>query len=325
LQKPEGMQSPQLHRKGASMPSHLNQSISFLKPHAARSEKTIQYVLETFRRNGIDVVQRRTVTSEEIATGGLVDRHYAANARRGTFENALALELKDGAKEAFRIAFEEEWDDAVRAGKVVSGEVMRGRLGNISGEDLNTLWARYGAHKLSGGCYASWFEEEGCYVVNGFYPSVREQFTRSGAVVEILVSAFDMPWATFRRDIVGRTNPAAADEGSIRGYLHDHAAEFGLLVDSRDNVLHASASPFESLCEAQIWLPDRPLSQDPLWRQIHRKSGLSPKRLVERLLNWQTTNPLIAAFGDTGPILDVLQNHDTPDVASALLQLLAEA
>lgn len=307
------------------MPTHANQAVTFIKPHAVRSPETVAFILDTFRHQGIEVLERRTVTAETIAANGLVDRHYAANARRGTFDNAADLDLTDAAKESFQTIFEEPWDEAVAAGRVFSGEGMRRKLGNISGEDLNTLWARYGAHKLCGGCYASWFGEQACYVINGFYPSNREIFTRPGASIELLLVGFDLPWRTFRRDIIGSTNPAAADESSIRGHLHDHAEAFGLLVDSRDNVIHASASPFEAFCERRVWLPDQAIGQDPLWRQIHRKSGLSPKALERLLLDWHATNPIVSAEDRTGALLDLLEDRDTAEVAATLLSLLAQA
>jgi hypothetical protein len=123
--------------------------------------------------------------------------------------------------------------------------------------------------------------------------------------------------------VIGSTNPAAAEEQSIRGHLHDHAEAFGLRVDSRDNVIHASASPFEALCEARIWMPGWSLSRDPLWRRIHRKAGLPAPALAERLQDWHATNPTVTAAGRTAPLLDLLEDLDTPAAAAALLELLA--
>lgn len=302
-----------------------NQALTFIKPHAVRSQAALTFVLDTFGDHNIDVLDRRIVTAEEIEADGLIDRHYASNARRGMFDSAMTLDLDDAAKEAFRTVFEEDWDDAVGAGRVFSGETMRQKLGNVSGEQLNTLWAHHGARKLGSGCYVSLFEEQGCYVVNGFYPSVREQFTRPGAVLEVFVVGFDQAWAEFRRDIIGSTNPAAADEASIRGFAHDHAGALGLVVDSRDNVIHASASPFESLCECLIWLPERPLAKDPLWRLLHKKAGLAPNALRAQLLAWHAANPVVELPDHIGPLLDVLEDRDTADVAADLLYLLNPA
>lgn len=299
-----------------------NQALTFIKPHAVRNQAVLTYILDEFKARDIEVVFQHSIGAEEIEAGALMDRHYAANARRGTFDNAAALELKDEAKEIFRMAFEEEWDAAVAQGKVFSGEAARKKLGNLSGEALNAIWARHGASKLSGGCYVAWLEDEGIYVVNGFYPSIREQFTAPGAELNLMVVAFDMPWAEFRRDVIGSTNPAAADENSIRGYAHDHAAAFGMQITSRDNVIHASASPFEALCETLIWLPERPLGTDPLWKRIHKKSGLSAAALTGRLLEWHALNPIIELEGAEGPVLDLLEDRDTPEVAAALLGLL---
>ncbi len=301
-----------------------NQALTFLKPHAARSPAVRQFVLDTFRGYGIDVLAERRMTGRQILADNLVDRHYAANARRGTFEHAMAVDLKDSAREAFRIAFDQTWEDAVREGKVFSGEAMRQRLG-LNGEALNERWAHYGAHKLSAGCYAAWFEQEDCYVLNGFYPSVREQFTREDATLDIFAVGFELPWATFRSDVIGSTSPAAAVEGSIRGHLHDHAAEYGLLVDSRDNVIHASASPFEALCEGWIWLPTRQAPKDPLWKLLRHKTRLSAAPLRERLQDWHETNPLVRLPHREGSLLDLLEDHDTPEVAQDLLHLLNDA
>ena len=305
------------------MKAPTNQAVTFIKPHAVSSPAAVAHVLDVFRRHGIAVVERRSVPAADMAAGGLIDRHYANNARFGTADNAQSLTLRDAAKDVFRTAFDEEWDAVVREGRVFSGEAMRRRLGNLSGEALNALWARHGARKLCGGCYVSRFEPENCYVVNGFYPSIREQFTRPGAAVELFLVAFELPWRTFRSDVIGSTNPAAAEEQSIRGYLHDHAGEFGLRIDARDNVIHASASPFEALCEARIWMPARSLSRDPLWRLIHRKAGLPAPALAARLEHWHATNPMATLAGRTEPLLDLLEDLDTPAAAAALLDVLA--
>lgn len=301
----------------------LNQALAFIKPHAVESQKAHDHIAGVFKENGISIIQSKRVTAEEIAADNIIDRHYANNARFGTANNIHDLSLRDSAKEVFRVAFEEEWDTVLAEGRLFSGESMRKKLGHISGEALNERWAGHGAHKLCGGCYVSFFEPEGSYVINGFYPSIREQFTRPGAAVELMTVAFDMPWNTFRASIIGSTNPAAAEEQSIRGYMHDNADKFGLLPDSRDNIIHASASPFEALCESRIWLSKWSPSSDPLWRLIRRKVGMSPESLLGLLMEWHATNPILT-IGATSPapLLDRLEDLDTPAVAALILKLL---
>ena len=298
--------------------STINQALAFIKPHVVQNAKVVALIEDFFDDAGIAIVARRTWSAAEMRASGVVDRHYAANARTGTCLDAAHLPVDEAARSEFAAIFELGWEVALRSGRVVSGLVAQERLG-ISAEELNGRWAKYGGRKIAGGLYVSHFTEENLYVLNGFYPSMREIFTAEGASILVLLLDFSpdhLNWKRFRDEIIGITNPAAADESSIRGLLFDQQKKLHITVTYRENVIHASASAFEALGEKALWLPELPLSRDPLWQALEG-SGIT----FERLRTWREDNPLVTLDGRTATILDLLENLDTAPTAEKLRQL----
>lgn len=298
--------------------SPINQALAFIKPHVVQNGKVVALIEDFFDDAGIAMVARRTWSAAEMRASGVVDRHYAANARTGTCLDAARLPVDEAARSEFAAIFELRWETALKSGCVVSGQVAQEHLG-ISAEELNGLWANYGAHKIAGGIYVSYFTDEKLYVLNGFYPSMREIFTAEGASILVLLLDFSpeqLSWKRFRDEIIGITNPAAADEASIRGLLFDQQKKLGITVTYRENVIHASASAFEALGEKALWMPELPLSRDPLWQALEG-SGLT----FERLRTWREENPLVTLDGHTATLLDLLENLDTAPTAEKLRQL----
>ncbi|MEI8242783.1 MAG: hypothetical protein WCI17_05910 [bacterium] len=296
-----------------------NQALAFIKPHVVNNPAVVKLIEDIFDDAGIAVAARRTWTAAEMRACGVVDRHYAANARTGTCPDPARLPVDEAARREFATRFEMRWEDALASGQVVSGQVAQARLG-ITAEALNKRWAGCSARKISGGIYVAHLAEEKLYVLNGFYPSMREIFTADGASILVLLLDFapgHLPWKRFRDEVIGVTNPAAADEASIRGLLHGRQAALGITVTYRENVIHASASAFEALCEKALWLPELPLARDPLWQALEG-SGIS----FERLRAWREENPLMTLDGRTATLLDLLENLDT-DVTAATLRALA--
>jgi nucleoside diphosphate kinase len=300
----------------------MNQAFAFIKPHVMGIPAVCAEVDRRLAAAGVDVLLRQEMSGAEVAHRGVIDRHYAANARAGTCRDAAALPVSDAARAAFAAAFGETWEAAVAAGRIVSGLVMQERLG-VDGETLNRLWGKQPLQKLAGGLYVARFPEQGVYVLNGFYPSNRELFTQPTARMGLMVLAFDeqrLPWRTFRDALIGTTNPALAAAGSIRGDLYRRQAEFGLTVTYRENVIHASASAFEALTEKALWLPDWPMERDPLWQAL-RPRGVT----MAQLDAWRDANPLVTLDGRTATLLDLLESLDTQPTAAAIRRLLDSA
>jgi nucleoside diphosphate kinase len=299
---------------------HPNQALAFLKPHVVHHAGVVALVEELLDDAGIAIAMRRTWDAAEMRASGVVDRHYAANARTGTCLDPSLLPVDDAARQTFAEAFDVRWEDALASGRVVSGQVALDRLG-LAAEELNARWAKHGARKIAGGIYVSDFADERLFVLNGFYPSLREIFTADGAMIEVMLLEFDaghLSWKRFRDDVIGATNPAAADEHSIRGLLHDRQEDLGVVVSYRENVIHASASAFEALCEKTLWLPELPLARDPLWQALDG-SGIR----LDQLRAWREENPLVTLAGRTAALLDLLECLDTRPTSDRLRELVA--
>ncbi len=298
-----------------------NQALLFIKPHAIGNAAACAYIERQLADHGVAVRQRQALTGTDVEAGGMVDRHYAANARSGTCADPAKLPVSAAACDLFAERFGESWDAAVRAGRVVSGLVLQRRLG-ITGEELNRRWAALAVTKLAGGLYTGWMPDEKVFVLNGFYPSIRELFTRPEARLLLLVGEFDsaaLSWQAFRERVIGTTNPAAADPASIRGWLHAHQAETGLAISYRENVIHASASAFEALLEKPIWLPGWEPDRDPLWTLL-RAQGFT----LGQLETWRVANPLVRLDGRQAGLLDLLEGLDTAPTATLLERLRNE-
>ncbi|MDD5706511.1 MAG: nucleoside-diphosphate kinase [Kiritimatiellae bacterium] len=294
-----------------------SQALAFIKPHVMNVPAVVELVESRLIAAGIAIELRRELDGAAVARGGFIDRHYAANARVGLCQAPSMLPVSAAARARFGEVFHESWETVVAAGRAVSGEVMRQRLGEDA-ETLNRRWAGQTFHKLAGGLYVALFAAENVYVLNGFYPSARAVFTAPEARLRLLLLTFDalrLPWRRFRDGVIGATNPAVAEPASIRGELYRRQGELGLSVTYRENVIHASASAFESLAEQVLWLPDRPPDDDPLWALL-RKRGVT----LEQVESWRVDNPLVTLSGKSGSLLDALENHD----ASACDRMLDE-
>jgi hypothetical protein len=59
--------------------------------------------------------------------------------------------------------------------------------------------------------------------------------------------------------VLGSTDPTIAAEGSLRKAIFTHWKKMGLATEPNvgDNGVHASASPFEALCERLNWVGER--------------------------------------------------------------------
>jgi hypothetical protein len=296
-----------------------NLALGFIKPHASKSLATWESVRSALERQGVRVYAETWVSAEAIRERGLIDRHYAVIARIGGGSDPTSLELDDQARSAFQAAFGIAWDEACTRGGVFSGMEALRRL-KVTAKDLMAAWSKTKASKIGPGFYAA--SIEGVYVLNGFYPSIREIYTEDGAGIRCFLMEFDgetLSWKAFRANVIGATDPAKAAAGSVRGELLRRQEEFGLQLNARDNVIHASASPFEALMERLIWLPGFDPAADPLVKAV-AGSGIT----VGMLSELARRNPILNRGGKTASAIDLLEDIDTPEAASIILGWLGQ-
>ena len=287
-----------------------NQAFAFIKPHAMNSQAAATYIEDVFEDENIKVSFKVRKTSREVA--GLIDRHFGRVADIAFTENVSSLDPGEEGRGLFRDAFGEDWDDAVADGCVLNCHQARARMDDASAKDLCTEWAKYGAVEIAPDFFVSWFEEQEAYVLNGFYPVLRESYVADDAAVLVMLLDFEMDWHEFHEAVVGCDNPAAALEDSIRGYLYDLAAVLEMIIDPVDNIMHVSASPFEALCEKMVWLDEAQWMKDPLLLAVAEKTGKAPAEVAAWIFERRDEAALRATFADI----------DTPLVAAALADSL---
>ena len=294
-----------------------NLALGFIKPHASQSVETWNWVRATLEQRGIRVSGELAVTGPEIREKGLIDRHYTVIARVGGCADAGTLELNDKSLSAFQAAFGVSWSQAASQNLLFSGMAALKKL-NVTPAGLMGLWAGVKPAKIGAGFYAA--SIQGIIVLNGFYPSIREIYTTDEAVTRCFLMEFDgdlLPWKSFRADVIGATDPAKAGADSIRGTLFRRCGEFGLTLNARDNVIHASASPFEAMMERSIWMPRFHLDADPLWQAL-KGSGIEYPSLADLACR----NPVVTLNGQTASAIDHMEDSDTPHTAAILRSLI---
>lgn len=239
-----------------------NAAFVFLKPHACKGApgKVEAVVEESFRNNGIRILDSGEMLADAIDKNKHIDTHYGAIASKAVLLKPAELNVPDKGKAGFKAMFGESWDDAVAAGKVYNAADGAAKLG-LDGAGLNAKWGQLTRGKdlikFGGGFYCG--KVDGIYVMNGFYMAMRAAYCAPGEKIRWYTVAWPsdgLSWADFRGTVLGATDPSAAPVGSIRRTILDQYRKLGLQSkpDTGDNGVHASASPFEALAERVNWL-----------------------------------------------------------------------
>lgn len=127
-----------------------------------------------------------------------------------------------------------------------------------------------------------------------------------------------LSWADFRARVCGATDPAEADPGSIRGGALARWESLGLQEKPSvgENVLHASASPFEALAERLNWLGVA-LEQDSFGAAL-----LAAGIPAETIREW-SVDPQVAIDGEgrRGSLFDALEDIDSQEEIAKCMEL----
>ena len=112
---------------------------------------------------------------------------------------------------------------------------------------------------------------------------------------------------TRRGKVLGATDPATAEEGSLRREIFSQWKSLGLKSEPNvgDNGVHASASPFEGLAERLNWL-GASLADDSFGGAL-LKAGLDEATIKAWSVDPQVT---LDADGAKGSIFDALEDLD---------------
>jgi len=305
-----------------------NRAFAFLKPHAMSSQAVVNAIADRFAEAGVVVAHKERLPAAGLA--GLYDRHVGPAARAALAPDPAKL-FDEAARARFADAFGEPFAAVAAAGRLLTPFAALDRL-VLDPDGLLRAWGARGAEDFGGGVYVAALEPEGLrhehhhhghgcdcghdhgesvlYVVNGFYPAERAPYAdETGPGVLAMQLEFDLPWRDFNDVVIGDENPGGALEESIRGYLFDRREALAMRIDPFDNILHASRSPFDALCETLVWLGASAAASDPLLALLG-----APAPDAAALLRLR----------DAGALAPLVAGLDTPDAASLVTAALTD-
>eukprot|EP00928_Gymnodinium_smaydae_P055318 TRINITY_DN3889_c0_g1_i5.p1 TRINITY_DN3889_c0_g1~~TRINITY_DN3889_c0_g1_i5.p1 ORF type:complete len:330 (-),score=123.52 TRINITY_DN3889_c0_g1_i5:137-1126(-) len=292
-----------------------NMAFVFVKPHAV-TDKCNKMVREGLIAKGLTITSEGELTSDVIDKKKLIDQHYYSIASKATILKPSELNVpNDKFQKAFGIPWEQAKPNAYNALDALD------KLG-CSVDEITKLWGDAKKNnklvKLGGGFYCGLIEKPGkepIYVFNAFFMSMRNAFTAPGKKLHYYTVEWDeskLSWEDFRGKVLGPTDPKDAPKDSMRGLIMNNWKELGLASEPNvgDNGVHASASPFEGLCERMNWLETR-CNRDSYCKAL-LKAGVSE----ETVKAWSVDPQVKYENGKKGSIWDALEDLD----AAACLQ-----
>mmetsp|Transcript_376 Transcript_376/g.843 ORF Transcript_376/g.843 Transcript_376/m.843 type:complete len:434 (+) Transcript_376:80-1381(+) len=288
---------------------HLHSAFVFIKPHAV-TDKVKTLVKERFALEGIGIRSEGAIAAEKIDQDMLIDTHYGAIAARAMKQKPDELAVQPKAKEAFKEAFGQSWEEALSAGIVynlVDGAQKLGCSMDELGDKYDTLKKGKDLIKFGGGFYCGKVGE--IFVINGFYARMRSQFTVPGECIyyyEVEWNPSNLAWGDFRGKVLGGTDPKTADESSLRHAIFKKWQDLDLTSEPNtgNNGLHASASPFEALAERANWL-SVPVESD-FYGKAMMALGIPKKTILE----WGQ-DPAVSYEGKKQSLFDLLEDLDS--------------
>jgi len=272
-------------------------------------------VKDLFEKKSIKVVKEGKIDAETIDKKQFIDKHYYAIASKATLLTPDKLNVP---ADKFKKQFGLEWEDVLKDGKALNAKDACEKFG-VDADELDKMWG--GAKKannlvkLGGGFYCAKLEKDGkgpFYVFNGFFMTMRASYVQPGTCIYYYVVEWnpkDLSWADFRGQVLGPTDPADAPKDSLRGGALADWENLGLpsKPNTGENCCHASASPFEGLCERMNWLGYK--ADKDKWGSALLEAGVRMKTIKEWSLDPAVTygsklEPTVKSIWDTVEDLD---------------------
>merc|ERR1712151_309004 len=151
---------------------------------------------------------------------------------------------------------------------------------------------------------------------------MRAKFTAPSTCIyffEVEWDARQLSWQDFRGKVLGATNPAEAEQGSLRNIIFNSWSPLGLqaMPDTGDNGVHASASPFEALAERANWL-NMSIEADFFGKAL-LASGLPLSTIQE----W-CSDPIVSFEEKKQSLFDLLEDLNSRQCLQKCSMILAE-
>lgn len=298
-----------------------NRALLFVKPHANTPETRALVEERLTQVKGIQILSQHHISGSEIASRHVMEQHYGTIAKYAAVLTPDLIELSPKTMQEFQERFGMSWKELVRSGRVWNADSALRILGDISSTELYEMWCSCtDVLKVAPGAYVARLSEENAFVINGFFPYIRDSYERKDAKVTCYVVSWleeHLTWRSFREELVGCTNPAKAPSTSLRGLIQNRWRELGLqgIPTTTNNGVHASAGPLEAVLERYLWIGS-PLTHDPLTLRLQER-GLTGALLY----GWRSNPAVVMADGvRSGHVFDLLENLQTSEVVDLMCE-----
>lgn len=296
----------------------INHALIFIKPHASGSEPFRELVQQKLDAAGVSIKQTGIITGKQVEERGIADLHYLAISRAAINTPASELHLCQDAKKTFRKTFAKNWDKVT---KLNAFEYQN--LYKSSSEELYADVRKSKNCKLAPGTYIAEIKEKKAFVINGFYPAMRDKFTAANARFIWYDTEFEpnkLSWKDLRSKVIGATNPEKAVPQSIRGTLFRDYKILDLPAPPtmQDNGVHAGAGPLEGARERLIWLGIT-AEKSPFLSECKTQLSLNDSTIANIL-----ENPEVTYNNTTEPLFDFLEDMNSLPAMHRLGEILTE-
>jgi hypothetical protein len=309
---------------GNRTPSKTNHFVLFLKPellageNGARIAHVLDLIHASLHQHGVETGATRVINGAYLACHKIMQEHYGVINRA----SRLGLEVVSAPT---RQKLESEFpgiDD------ILGGHQFLERYPQVSAFALSVIATSLGAKKVAGGMYASLLDVQGkrMVIINAFHPQQLLHYTRPGQAIVVLECSSDTDWRVLRQQMTGATDPARAEDGSIRRTLLQKQAELGLPeITMATNGVHCSAGPLEAMLEYCRFFSDDagagPIAPGatPFGRMLLARG------LAESQLAALADNPLVGEGSAAGTVFDLTEDKNADQAATILVAALGTA
>jgi nucleoside diphosphate kinase len=314
--------------KAKAAASMNNVALVFVKPHA-NSPKVQGLIESKLIEMGFKILAKQVITAAAIEKGSLAAKHYYAIASKAgyvpSFKSPAMLNVP---KDKFEDKFKVNYDEMVKAGKVMSGKDACTYLG-VTKAELDTINFKEkkagNLIKFGGGFYCGRLPgkaaDEFIYVFNAFCGSMLDAYVAADSqgvtCFKIQWDESTLSWEDFRGKKLGPTDPSKAPADSLRGLVFAKWKELGLSAEPNVglNGVHGSASPFEAMAECENWFGEK-LTDSPFYKAL-LSSGVSDKQINE----WKFEAQIVLESGKKGSSFDVVEDTNATDCVATMAKL----
>lgn len=275
-------------------------------------------VLDRLRAGGVDIGAVRVLSTAYLAAHRVMQWHYAMLYQ-------VSTRGPEAVPEAVRQRLAERYPRMATAPhRVLGGHQFLEKFPDFTPYALDALTRNLTVSKLGAGVYAieALLDGEPWLLLNPFHPCQLEHFTRPGRSMVLMECRTERPLKEIRHTVVGGIDPAAAEDGSVRGLLFRRREELGLWnVCTRLNGIHASPSPVEAMFTVQRYFSPAhapmPLEDTVLGMRLAAAGAdLSTVQALDR-------NPEMTLAGCRGPLFEITEDVSGEATVRMLTEFLA--